>query len=57
MTLKQIEEAREIRLWITQVIVPTGIAAVVLMSNPEIRHFVKDQTNKVKCKIKSKFKK
>ena len=54
MNYKQIETSREVRLWITQVIVPTvgmGLAAVMMV--PE----VKDFAAKTIVKIKSKFKK
>ena len=54
MNYRQIETSREVRLWITQVIVPTlgmGLAAVMMV--PE----VKDFTAKAIVKIKSKFKK
>ena len=54
MNYRQIETSREVRLWITQVIVPTvgmGLAAVMMV--PE----VKDFAAKTIVKVKSKFKK
>ena len=52
MTYKQIEASREIRLWITQIVVPAiGIA----MLFPEAREFVankaKDFGNKIKAEL------
>lgn len=41
MTRKQIDQSREARLWISQVIVPAVVAGSVAWSNPEVRVFVK----------------
>ena len=57
MTYKQIETSREIRLWITQVIVPAGIVVSTAMSIPEVREPVVKKVKKVKETIKQKFKK
>jgi hypothetical protein len=56
MTYRQIEASREIRLWITQVIIPTVVmttAAVVTI--PELREAVTTKFNDVKGKIKLKL--
>ena len=54
MTYKQIEASREIRLWITQVIVPAfGLALVV----PESREVIVTKAREVKDKIKNRFQK
>lgn len=54
MNYRQIETSREVRLWITQVIVPTaGMALAAVMMVPE----VKDFAAKTIVKVKSKFKK
>ena len=37
MTYKQIEAAREFRMWFGQVILPLGVSAIQLMSNPYAR--------------------
>jgi hypothetical protein len=57
MTYKQIETSREIRLWITQVIVPalTVTTAVVTMV-PELREAAVTKFNEAKNKIKYKLK-
>ena len=41
MTRKQIDQSREARLWISQVIVPAVVAGSVVWGNPEVRTFVK----------------
>ena len=51
MTYKQIEASRELRLWITQVIVP---AAAIAMMIPECREAVVKKAKEVRDKIKSK---
>ena len=51
MTRRQIDAGREVRLWITQVIIPAfGIAMMI----PEARNAVVAKFNEVKEKIKSK---
>lgn len=52
MTYRQTETSREIRLWITQVIIPAVTIAVMI---PESRKAIVDKTKEVKNKIKSKF--
>lgn len=52
MTYKQIEASREIRLWITQIVVPAiGIA----MLFPEVRKTVAEKAKDVGNKIKSQL--
>ena len=52
MTYRQTETSREIRLWITQVIIPiVGIAVMI----PESREAIVNKARDVKDKIKSKF--
>lgn len=42
MTYRQIETARELRLWLTQVVMPVAIGTgVVIMSIPEARETVR----------------
>lgn len=52
MTRKQIDASRELRLWITQVIIP---AFGVTMMIPEAREAVVTKAKEVKDKIKSKI--
>ena len=54
MTYKQIETSREIRLWITQVIVP-ALALVLVV--PESREVIVTKAREVKDKIKNCFQK
>jgi hypothetical protein len=58
MTYKQIEQAREVRLWIGQIIVPavTTVATIMYM-NPELRYKAKTKFEDIKYEIKTKFKK
>lgn len=43
MTRKQIDQSRELRLWIGQIFIPAGMLAVAVMSNPEIRYTIRDK--------------
>lgn len=54
MTYKQIEAAREVRLWIGQIVVPAVTTAAVLMTVPEIRSAVTAKVDEVKQSIKHK---
>ena len=54
MTRKQIDQAREARLWIRDIIVP--IAGIVLVS-PDARNAVVSKFNEAKQAIKTKFNK
>ena len=63
-TYKDIEESRNRRLWITEVILPIGTLAIVAMSNPEVKKTckkmsdgIKNETNKVVNKVKGVFSK
>lgn len=56
MTYKQIEASRELRLWITQVILPTiGLGTVVVMTVPELREAATNKIEEIKNRIKYKF--
>ena len=51
MTYKQIEASREVRLWITQVLIPAfGVAMMI----PEAREAVVAKAKEVKDKVKYK---
>lgn len=54
MNHRQTETSKEIRLWISQVIIPVGtILGVVFGSSPEAREYVKDKSRRAKEKIKN----
>lgn len=57
MTRKQIDAAREARLWIGQVIVPAITLAATTMAIPEVRAAVAAKATEVKTKIDNKIKK
>lgn len=57
MSYKQVEQAREIRLWIGQIVVPVLGVTAMIMSNPESRYFVARKIDDVKWSIKKKFRK
>lgn len=57
MTRKQIDGAREVRLWIGQVIVPAVIGGIAIMSNPNSRTFVQCKFADAKDTVKKMFKK
>lgn len=57
MTRKQIDGAREVRLWIGQVIVPAVVGGIAIMSNPYSRTFVQRKVADAKDTVKKLFKK
>lgn len=57
MTYKQIEAAREVRLWIGQIVVPAATVAITAMTIPEVRQMIAAKADSVKYKIKSKINK
>ena len=57
MTYKQVEAAREVRLWIGQIIVPAATVAVTAMTIPEVRQAVAAKAQSVKQNIESKINK
>lgn len=54
MTYKQLEQSREARLWLSQIIIP--IVGIVLMV-PEAREAAATHIKKVKKNIETKFSK
>lgn len=53
MTYKQIEASREVRLWITQVIIPAvGIAMMIPEAREAVVAKAKNVTEKVKIKLR-----
>ena len=57
MTYKQIEAAREVRLWIRDIVVPAAAIAVGAMTIPEVREPVVQKFNNVKESVKNKINK
>ena len=55
MTNNQIETAREIRLWLGQIIAPITLGAIVLLSNPKVQRKLERSIDKTKQFIKTKF--
>ena len=53
---KHIEAARELRLWIGQIIVPAATVAITTMTIPEVRQAIAAKANSVKQNIESKMK-
>lgn len=52
MTRKQIDQAREVRLWIGQIVIP---AVGVAFAFPEVRERAKEQFINAKSKVKDLF--
>ena len=58
MTYKDIENSRNKRLWVTQVIIPVAtLATSVVVAVPEARTAIVNKTVQVKDSIKEKFSK
>ena len=59
MKYKHIEAAREVRLWIGQIIVPaaTVAATITTLTTPEVRQAIAARANSVKRNIENKMKK
>lgn len=52
MTYKQIEAAREARLWLGQIIIPTTTVVVTALSIPGVREAVTEKFKNVQNSIK-----
>lgn len=57
MKRKDIEAAREVRLWIGQIVVPAVTLAATTMAIPEVRQAVAAKANLVKHNINEKLNK
>ena len=57
MTYKQIEAAREARLWISQIVVPATAAVITVLTIPEVRQAVAAKATSIKQSIENKIKK
>lgn len=55
MTWKQIATMREVRLLLTQLVIPTAAIGVAAMNIPEVREAVVTKVNDVKAKIKTRL--
>lgn len=55
MTWKRLETMREVRMWLTQLIIPTAAIGVAAMNIPEFREAVITKVNDVKTKIKTRL--
>ena len=51
MTYKQIEQARDIRLWIRAILVPATLAATTVLSIPEVREAVSAKATEIKNEV------
>lgn len=56
MTYKQIEQARETRLWIGQIIVPSIMLLGSTLAIPEVRQAIAMKAEVVKQNLKEKLK-
>lgn len=57
MTYKQIEAAREVRLWVGQIVVPVVTTIGALLLVPEVRENAAVTVSKFRDRIKTKFEK
>lgn len=54
MTRKQIDQSREIRLWLGQILLPAATLAVTALSIPEVRNKAAEKYEQVKQKFTKK---
>lgn len=57
MTYKQIETSREVRLWISQIVIPAIAIGVTAMNIPEVRAAATNKVEEVKRLYRQKFNK
>lgn len=57
MTRKQIDQSREIRLWIGQIIVPAMTLAATTLTIPEVRQAVALKASNIKQSLEKKLRK
>ena len=55
MTYKQIEASREVRLWLSQIVIPAASVAVTLLAIPEVRQAIGTKVTNVKESIQNKI--
>lgn len=51
MTYKQIEQAREMRLWIRDIVVPATLTITTILSIPEVRQSISIKATEIKSKV------
>lgn len=51
MKRKTIDASREVRLWISQILIPGAVGGLMLWSNPNVRCFVKQKVEFFKSKF------
>ena len=56
-TRKQLDQAREIRLWLLQVGVPIVTIGALIVTNPYVKAFARNAMANLKAKINQKFSK
>ncbi len=54
MKYKNVEAAREARLWITHVIFPVAVVSFMILSNPNVREKIRDAVSGVTNRFSTK---
>lgn len=55
--MRNVDKARETRLWIRDIIFPTVVVGAIVWNNPNARAWIKDKKQKIKDKFnRRKFK-
>lgn len=57
MSYRRIEQSRETRLWLGQIIIPAVTSIILLAANPDVRWWIREKCNHVKVVAKNKFSK
>ena len=55
MKQKHVDAAREVRLWLGQIIVPVMTTGAILMSNDDIRYAAKNKAERIKQSVLNKL--
>ena len=53
-TRKQIDQARETRLWLTGIVAPILMTGIILAANEDVRWLIKNGVQKIKSKFSKK---
>ena len=53
MTYRQIEQSRETRLWLSQVIIPAAMIGCTVLATPNARNYVAEKADKAKGAIEN----
>ena len=51
----KVEKAREVRLWIGQIVIPAVLGGIAVLSNPQARSWCSDKFDIAKSKIANIF--